>query len=167
MKGKLGQIGFVITKTNWMSRKIAWFLGSPYSHTFLVINETDTIETNTNEVHIDSLVDHTTNPDKACEVYEPIRLMETEKASIEHCASSLVGIKYGYLKFAYCAFQLLLRKIGIRVTMSVHGMLCDDVPAYAYINTNFNEVKDVRKDVEELRQALISSPNWRLVFKKE
>lgn len=167
MKGKLGQIGFVLTKTNWLSKVISWFLQSPYSHAFLVINETETIETGSDIVHIDSVIDHTTNPDKACEVYEPIYLLECEGISIEKRARELIGVRYGYIKFAYCAVQLLLKRIGIKIDMNVPGVLCDDVPAIAYADTLFDEVKDVRKNTEELRQILIASPKWKLVFKKE
>lgn len=166
MEGKLGQIGFVVTKTNWMSRAIAWFLGSPYSHAFLIINETETIETNEKVVHIDSLIDHTTNPDKSCEIYEPIGLFECEKDRILNAARAQLGIPYSYTKFAYLAVYLLLKKIGININWSIGGTVCDDVPAVSYQETHFDEVKDTRLDTEQLRQTLKGNPNWICVFKK-
>ena len=166
MEGKIGQIGFVITKSSWLSKTISWVLQSPYSHTFLVINETETVETGTDIVHIDSLIDHITNPDKICEIYEPIGLLESEKINIEANVREQLGTWYGYIKFIFSALQLMLRRIGIHITMSVHGTLCCDVPANAYVNTHFDEVKGNKKNTEELRQILINSPNWKLVFKK-
>jgi len=165
MEGKIGQIGFVITKTNWLSRAISWFLGSPYSHAFLIINSTETIETDTKEVHIDSLIDHMTNPNKSCEIYETHNLSQKDKETILANAKSQLGTRYSYKKFLYLALYLLLKKIGIRISIRIKGTVCDDVPAIAYKDTDFNEIKETQKDLEELRQYIKKSGEWICVFK--
>src|SRR5574339_318080 len=101
MELKPGDIGFVIHKDNWISKTIAWFMGSKWSHTAIILHPTDkrtyTIETSDFQVSIQIFEDYLKDTNIKMEIWSP-SLTDEERKIITNKALSHLGEIYGYLQ---------------------------------------------------------------------
>ena len=156
-----GDIGFVITNKNILSEIIAWFMGSKWSHSFVVVYDLRTVETNNTVVYLNTLDDHVYNKDKNLEIWSPNCSNEQRKQIVE-ASLRMVGIKYGYLKLLAMGFRRILMKIGIKTPLLwTRGTVCDDVAIAGLNSAGILSVKNI--DTEELYQ-LVKKSGFKMVF---
>ena len=150
---KKGDIGFVITRNNIISRIFAWFLQSEWSHTFVVISANETIETNAIKVHVNTLDDHVLNKNKDVEIWSPI-CGDENRDIIVYEAKKLLGIKYSYIKVLYIGIRRLLIRIGYRIKLLFSKrVVCSDVVLAGLFKAGLLNTKDI--DTQELYENII------------
>jgi hypothetical protein len=150
-----GDIGFVITTNNIFSRIFAWFMNSQWSHTFVVINDKETIETDMIKVHINTLSDHIDDKNKNLEIWSPICSQEHREIIYEE-AKKLLGIKYGYFKMIMIGVRRLIMKLGIKIGLLYSkGTICSDVPIAGLVKSGLLNTKNI--DTQELYENIIKS----------
>lgn len=138
---KKADIIFVITTDNWLSKLIAWVMGSRWSHAALIYHVCDqesyTLETNSREVIINPLSDHLANPNKELEIWRFEDLSKDDIDKICLKAFETFGLGYGYFQFISLGIKILLKKVGIRVPNFIRqGIVCNQVVNYGYTVSN-------------------------------
>jgi hypothetical protein len=172
-----GSIGFVLHRDNWISRVIAWFMGSKWSHSFLVYDNGRfgdyVVETTDFEVTISPTSKYLTDPNVSYEVYAPSLsgdLYEQEKRIIMG-AYPLIGMVYGYAQLFSLGVRRVFMKIGIRIPNFIRtGVVCCHVPLYGYVKSDMEILKDIDPesiDTEELYQIIKNHPRFKLVYSKD
>jgi hypothetical protein len=155
---KKGDIGFAMTHDNWLSRAIAWFMGSSWSHTFLVLHVTEdriyTVETSNYEVCIHSLDYYLKNPNCTIAIYQSKTITDEQRNMICNEALNVVQTNYGWLQLLSFGIRRILKRIGIDIRNFIRqGMVCTAVPLLGYKNTHIQGLKGIDPesiDTEEL-----------------
>jgi hypothetical protein len=158
-----GYIGFVKHHDSKLSKIIAWFMKSRWSHTFLVLGEMRgvRIASETSDFHVNYAPIDRYFKDPECEIaIYAIDLNEGEKDAIVECAGNHYGETYGYLQLLSFAIRAALAKIGIKIpNFFRQGLVCTAVPLYAFNDAGLPHFKDIAPEsihTEELFQ-LVSS----------
>jgi len=133
-----GDIVFVMHKKNPISRDIAWFMGSRWSHSALVIDSSDLrtylCETSDFQVTIATLDRYLIDPDTSLEVWRliaPIDPRTMERMLTR--AISYEGQLFGYLQLLSLGLRRMLKRIGIQIPNFIRqGMVCTAIPLHAY-----------------------------------
>jgi hypothetical protein len=176
---KPGDIGFIYHPGNPISRLIAWVMGSRWSHTFLVIEQTPdrtyTCETTDYEVSVGYLERYFDEPGARIAIYRkaiPLTAAESQLAVKE--ALSHFETLYGYLQlFSLGLRRVLLRLFKLRINNFIRvGMVCTAVPIYAYraagiapffaLDPEALDTQDLFEMIDKLSQA----GAWTLVYSK-
>lgn len=175
MEFKPADVGFCITHTNWVSRAIAWFTGSKWSHAFLVKEitpkHTYIQETNSFCVTIDYLESHIINPDQSIEIWSPIDISDSEREEIvEEAYIKTYGYVYGYMQLISFGIRRLLMRIGIKINNFFRqGVVCDHVVSYGYKKSSIPELTNIDPesiDSEELYQIVITCGKFKKIYEK-
>lgn len=172
-----GSVGFVINRNNWISRTIAWFMKSKWSHSFLVYDNGRfgdyVIETTDFEVTLSPTSKYLNDPNVSYEVYAPDLLgnPETQERNIIYGARPLIGTVYGYAQLFSLGVRRLLMRVGIRIPNFIRtGVVCCHVPLYGYKKSDLEILKDLDPesiDTEELYQIIKNHPRFKLVYSKD
>ena len=174
MKSELrpADIGFAMTTSSWLSKAIAWFMSSKWSHTFMIAGElnehTMTVETSDFEVY-SAPFGHHLRTDKRVEVYRHKSL--ENKEAIEAVAQAMIhiGETYGYLQLLSLGLRRLLMRVGIKIPNFIRqGLVCCAVPLYGYKVTKvhpLNMIDPESIDTEELYQIISNHPDFELVLR--
>lgn len=166
---KPGQIGFVMHHDNLISKVIAWFMGSKWSHSFLVIGEfhgrTLICETSDFHVTISDLDKYLLDRRCSVEVRGHGDLDKDSLRAMYSVVHEMNGEMYGYLQLASLGIRRVLKRINIRIPNLVKwGLVCCAVPIYALEVTPLNlGVSAESIDTEELYQA---TQAWDLIYLK-
>jgi hypothetical protein len=127
---KPGDIGFMMTHNNVISKIFRWAMGSKWSHSFLVHEVTPrhvyTSETSDFEVQIHLLEVYLNNPHVSLEVWRKEELSEGERRRIaEQAVKKNLGDTYGYLQLVSFGLRILLRKVGLKIKNFIkQGTVC-------------------------------------------
>lgn len=168
-----GCIGFTMNRKNPISKIIAWFMSSQWSHSFYVwgfygpfkiLSETTDFEV------AKSTLDKYNKPDIKFEIWEPIP---------DHCPVSMAasgqyleGQIYGYFQLLSLGLRRLLMRLHIMIPNFIRlGAVCCAVPI-AHSNTQENisclyKLDPESIDTEELYQLVKNSGQYRMIYKKE
>lgn len=135
-----GDLGFVMHHDNTLSRVIAWFMGSRWSHSFIVYGElygkTLVVECSDFEVVISTLDRYLDDENVSMEIWLPITQESGEKAAAQ--AQACEGTIYGYLQLFSLAIRRILMRINIRIPNFIRqGMVCTAVPISGWFGSNF------------------------------
>ena len=159
MKFQNGDIIFIMNHHMWISRTIAWFMGSKWSHCGIVIDRsvdrTYTTETTDYEVAIGILESYLYHPSVSIEVYRAKSLSEDEKKMIvSECLKNLWKT-YGYLQLISLGIRrLLIRYLGIKIgNFFRQGIICCGHVLYGYSKTSLPVIGGIDPesiDTEEL-----------------
>ena len=171
---KPGDIGFIIHKDNWISKAIAWFMGSKWSHTFLVIDQssklTYTAETSDFEVTIGTVELYKLDPNVEMEIWTNDLMSEDEKQQSAAHAYKLYGMNYGYLQLISLGIRRLLMRVGIKIKNFFRfGIVCTAVPLEGMRHIKASGLYGIDPesiDTEELYQKIKKSNKWRKVYTK-
>jgi len=170
MQFQKGDIGFVMHHDNRISRAIAWFMGSKWSHTTLVIDvgeRTYLSETSDYEVTIGWIERYILDPQVSMEVYRLPDLSDAEKLEIVSRALSQQERLYPYWQFISLGLRGLLKKVGIHIgNYMPWGYDCSEHVAYALVKTHYPELqKDPQdQDTEDFYQIVKNIPGISLVY---
>jgi hypothetical protein len=164
----------MINRGSWLSKTIAWFMGSKWSHVALVMEQTDRFcyitETSDYEVVVHILDDYISNKDYMFEVYRPINLTDGMKLFIVTQSLFNLGATYGYLQLLSLGLRRLLMRIGIRIdNFSKQGIICVGHVLYGYYHSNIiplNMLDPESIDTEEFYQIVKALPDFEKVWEK-
>jgi hypothetical protein len=162
MEFQTGDIGFVISKNNIFSKIIAKVMKSKWSHSFLIINESETIETEIalpfkKSVHVDTIACHTEDPNKAVEIWRPIDQTNIFLTKIR--AQCILGQAYSYILMILlgirCLFDRKFRNLYRK------GFVCCTVVLYSY------GMDAWAWDTEEMHQYVSTSGKFIKIYEKQ
>lgn len=176
MKFQPGDVIMIMNHGSWVSRAIAWFMKSRWSHAALIIEHSDKYiymsETSDYEVVVHVLDDYLNDPKMDIEIWRPKFLSDKQKQMVvEECMNNL-GVTYGYLQFISFGLRRLLMRVGINIRNFIRqGMVCSSHVMYGYCKTSvsaFNGIDPEAIDTEEFYQKMIVSKDGsgRLEFEK-
>lgn len=171
---KPGDIGFVMHKKNWISKTIAWFMSSRWSHTFMIYDIGQygiyIIETTDFEVTISPLTKYLT--DRTCDVeIFKADISEDEQRDIILGSGPLIGTIYGYLQLLSLGIRRILKRVGIHIGNFLRvGVVCNHVPLYGYTRTKIERLGGIDPesiDTEELYQIISKHEKFKLIYTQE
>jgi hypothetical protein len=155
-----GDIGFIIHKKNILSKTIAWFMKSRWSHSFLVMGQwehkTMLLETSDFEVVISTIDPYLNNPKVDVEIYRSKTIGYNDSFKIRDEGFKIVKTIYGYPQLISLGIRRLLMRIGIKIPNFFRfGMVCCAVPIYGHRVAKSSELYGLDPesiDTEELYQ---------------
>lgn len=167
-----GDIFFVISHDNFMSRLIAWFMRSKWSHSGIIVKagykNAKLIETNSTKVITDEMYEHIDDPNKSLEVWRH-PYSEDKGMMAALYARDLLDKSYGYLRMLWSAMRQILLRVGITIKCNpIPGTLCDDVVEYSYMRAGVDIFKDDMRwiDTQEL-YLLIQRQGFIKIYSKD
>lgn len=134
---KPGDVGFLMQHDNWVSRAIAWFMGSRWSHTFLVADighfQIYTSETCEFIVHTGEMYPKLRDKAVEMEVYRP-PFNQAQIVDVVRACQENHGEIYGYLQlFSFAVVCMIQRIFGVRIRNFIRqGMVCNQHVMYGY-----------------------------------
>jgi len=170
-----GDVGFLMHHDNKLSKIIAWFMQSRWSHSFLVAEPTRQeiylVETSDFQVGFGSLLDYLKDDSAEFVVYRPKNILDDERQEIVDRAKKQRNKIYGYLQLISLGIRRLLMRINIKINNFFHqGLVCTHVITYGYHGSNIPELSKLDPesiDTEELYQIVKNSVNFELIFEKK
>lgn len=153
---------------NKLSKAIAWFMNSKFSHTFIILEETSLgfliCETSDYEVKYSFLGKYLDDPNCDIEIYS-LGEIDNEQLMYNNC-QKIDGILYGYLQLFSFGVRSLLSRIGINIDNFIfQGIICCQVAYEALLGTNL-EIKLPKNKFQTQELVEYCSNNGKLVFKK-
>lgn len=171
---KPADIGFILHQDNWISRVMAWVMGSQWSHSFIVI-DTGTLdryicETTDFEVTVSPFGrKYMMDPYVNMEIWSPIDMSEGERVQVSRGSVEQVGTIYGYLQLVSFAIKRFLKRFGYNIPNFLRqGMVCDHVVLYGYTQSSIPGLQGIDPesiDTEDLYQLVKQSGRFELKFK--
>lgn len=156
-------ICFSMCTKNWLSKAIAWFMGSKWSHSFIVIESsklyTYVCETSDFEVTIGVLEDYLVDPTVNLVVYRinTLSLIDRDKI-VKECLKNNREM-YGYLQLISLGIRRLLKRIGIHIPNFIRqGIVCDQNVLYGYTKSRVPTLAGIDPesiDTEEFYQLIL------------
>lgn len=174
MTARKADIGFVMHHDNWISKVIAWFMGSQWSHSFIVLEDskerTYLLETSDFEVTIGLLETYLNDPNVSLELWTSDVVSDNERVNIVNGSMRVHGQIYGYLQLLSLGIRRLLMRIGVRVPNFIRqGVVCNQVVSYGYTESNLPVLDDIDPesiDTQELYEIVLNSKSFRMAYKK-
>jgi len=170
---KPGDIIFVMHHDDLISRTIAWFMKSQWSHSALIIDNgkqfTFTTETNVFCVKHGTLEAYLEDDFTSLEIWSPINLEEKIRNKIAKNSLDYVDKAFGWLQLISLGIRRLLMRIGIKIPNFIRqGLVCDHVILYCYKNyiSDFPEDKE-SIDTEELYQIIKNCGQFKKTFERK
>lgn len=171
---RAADVGFIIHKGNWISRTIAWFMGSRWSHCFLVLEQTEnrtyTVETSDFEVTIGLKEIYDEKPDVEMEIYRNVKLTEQEIDLIAKRGLERYGENYGYFQLFSLGVRRLFMKLRLpQISNFIRsGIVCCGVVVHALNRapkSGFFGMHEDSIDTEEVYQYIRNNSDWVLIYK--
>lgn len=172
---KRGDVAFVMHHNSRMSRVIAWFMGSRWSHSLGILGEgapgkkTYVCETSDFEVVISDLEKYLNDPTVSIEIWSPQVDDEYREKAAEKWVEFL-GEIYGYPQL----LSLGLRRMLMRVHVNVRNLIrtnhvCDQlvlegIRCYPIPGIHWCDPKAF--DTQDLYEMIVKSGKFDLVFSK-
>lgn len=164
-----GDIVFIMHNDSWLSKSIAWFMQSKWSHSAIVYGDTHgktmLIETSDVQVTLNDLDRYLSNPHCTVEVWRFDGDINGDEVVTN--AYSLNGKIYGYLKLLGCGIRRLFRRAGFEInTPLVSQTICKDVVTHAYLGMKQSPFGNdsAKLDTEEVYQLVLESREFKKVF---
>jgi len=173
MNFKPGDIFFVMHNGSKLSRLMAWFMQSKWSHSGLIYEPTDrtiyTLETSDYEVTHQDFNTYINDSTVNLEVWSPVSLSDSDRLAVTSAAVLVEGDVYGYLQLLSLGLKDSLKRLGIKISNLLQiGVICCDVVIYGYAASNMQELHiDPRSiDTQDLYEIVINSGKFIKVFEK-
>lgn len=157
-----GDVFFVMHHNNWLSKTIAWFMGSKFSHCAVVLEQTNdrtyTMETTNFEV-VPNIIERYFKDDQTSVTIMRKRDMSLAYGqAVAREATLLNGLIYGYLQLFSLGVRRLLMRVGIKINNFIRtGLVCCHVVTKAYKVgpiKELAELDDESIDTQELYELL-------------
>lgn len=166
-----GDIVFVMHRDSWVSRTIAWFMASRWSHTALIFDSgRHVITTETNPYCVKHGTMTALDRDKASEyeVWSPIGMSDWQRREIVDRSIDWIDKPYGWLQLFSLGVRRLVMRIGLKIPNFIRqGLVCNHVVLYAYIGQIPQFPADPESiDTEELYQIVRGCGRFRLTRSK-
>lgn len=168
-----GDIFFLIHKKNWISKSIAWVMGSNWSHCGLIYEVTPetiyTLETTDFEVTHRQLKDYLLDDEVKMEVWSPIDMLDDSRKYIVQEADKKRGSVYGYMQLISFAIRRLFFLLGKKIrNFFRQGVVCCGVVLYGYSKSYIQElnVDPEGIDAEELYKIVSGCGKFKKIYEK-
>lgn len=171
---KPGDIGFLMHRDITISRIIARFMKSRWSHSFLVKDVTNTdiylLETSNFEVVIGILDVYLIDPFTEIEIWSPVDCSKELREEMVIKARGLLGTIYGYFQLLSFAIRAILSEFNFKIPNFIRqGIVCCGVPLMAYSISNIKGLKGIDPEsihTEEFYKRVKNSKQFNLVYHK-
>ena len=173
-KLRIGDIGFAMDTDSWLSKAIAWFMQSKWSHCFMVLDVTPNhvylLETSNYNVWISRLYRYDSDMTKEYVVFRPDIPLADAKRFTYATYEENIGKTYGYLQLISLGVRCLFKRFGIKISNFIRaGLVCCHVPLYGYRHSNIDGLAGIDPesiDTEDLYQLISGSNRFRVVREK-
>lgn len=167
-----GDIGFLMHHDNMISKIIAWFMGSKWSHTFGVLfripSRTCLLETSDFQVVISTFERYLKNPNVELQIFRPVRLSREQLELIAEKAAETEGTIYGYFQLISLGLRRLLMRVGIKIPNFIRqGMVCTHPWLYGYRHSDIPGLAGIDPesiDTEEFYQLCLNQNHFMMIF---
>lgn len=171
---KPGDVAFLMHHDNWISKALSWFMKSKWSHSFLVIEQTEQfayiLETSDFEVCIADLDRYIADPQVTMEVYRFSDLSDDDaKEMVRYTTNLNLGTIYGYLQLLSFGIRSLLGRLGIQIKNFIRqGLVCDEsvLVGLAYKVPEFKGIDPKSIQTEELYQRVLACKAASQIYSK-
>lgn len=172
---KTGDIVYVMHHDNRLSRLIAWFMKSKWSHSAIVIGSDRKrhylCETSDFEVTLGSLERYMDDPRCSVEIWTPKALSNGARKEVSDRAVTHVGRMYPYLQLLTFALRNGLRRFGIKIpNLFTRGYTCNQNWLEGYTQTHgspFVGMDCKQLDTQETYDIMKNSGHFELVLSKD
>lgn len=169
-----GDVGFIMHHNSKLSKVIAWFMGSKFSHTFMVLEQTENLiyilETSDFQVGISTLDRYIEDSNVSLEVYRGKDLQPEQAQVVTRSALATLGTVYGYLQLISLGLRRLMGRLGYIIPNFIRqGIVCDQVVLTGLVKSPyalFQGMDPKSKDTEDLYQLIKNSECFALVESK-
>jgi hypothetical protein len=159
-----GDIVFVIHKDNWISKAIAWFMKSRWSHSLMIAEQTGartyTVETSDFQVIHGDFSIYEKSPFVEYEIYRPQKIGTDVREKMVRLSSEKLLEVYGYSQLISFGIRRILMRLGIKIhNFFRQGVVCNGVVLYgarALPYPSFNGIDPESIDTEEMYQLVIN-----------
>jgi hypothetical protein len=132
-----GDIGFVMHNDSKLSKAIAWFMKSKFSHSFMILgpyaDDTLIIETSDYEVMISTLSRYLNDPSCSLEIYRAKGFASSDGIIARQETFKILKVTYGYFQLLSLGVRRLAMRMGIKIKNFIRlGMVCCAVPIYGH-----------------------------------
>ncbi len=163
-----GDIGFIIHNDNKLSKLIAWFMGSKWSHSFIILEETSLgymiCETSDYEIKYSFIDKYLKDNNCDMEIWT-LGQVNDEQIIYDNC-QKIDGTRYSYEQLFSFAIKCVLNKIGIKIKNFIFSnFICCQVPYEALRGTNI-EIKLEYKNFQTEELYKYCKENGNLTLKK-
>lgn len=175
MKYERGDLVFVMHTDNVISKIIAWFMKSRWSHSAVVVAptllKTYLCETSDFNVCIGTLERYLTDEKTTREVWRPVDRIDWQTMDVMVLnAIEAEGTIYGYLQLFSFGLRRMLMRIGIKIPNFIRqGMVCCAVPMRAYTKSKIPGLEGIDPesiDTEEFYTMIKTSGHFVLIDSK-
>lgn len=171
---KVGDMGFIFHRDNPMSKVIAWFMGSRWSHSFIVLEVTPMrtyiCELSDFTVTIGAIDRYMTDAQVDLEVWSP-NLTSEQREKMAAASLTQYNTLFGYTQLLSLALRRMLMRIGIRIPNWIRqGLVCDQLVLYGYQFSPispFAGMDPKSADTEEMYQMMLRSGAFTKVLEKQ
>lgn len=169
---KTGDVAFVMHPDNIISKIIAWFQSSKWSHCFIVVEQTNQntylLETTDFEVANSTLDKYLMDSKVHMEVYSIEGPSDDERnAALEYAKQQCFGKVYGYSQFFSLGIRGLLKKVGIRIGNFIPwGWVCSEVVTVALTRLRipyFGGLNPKILDAQDLYEKVLTN-GWKQIY---
>lgn len=171
----VGDIVFVMHHDNWISRAIAWFMRSQWSHSCVVVDPSSTdrtyvSETSDYEITLGWVERYSTDDHTSMSILRLPDLSEHEKVVTVFRALSQEESVYPYWQLVSLAIRGLFKRVGIRIgNLMPWGYNCSEHVMYALNETHYPQLKGVdphSMDTEDFYQLVKAIPGVAEIYTK-
>ena len=170
-----GDIVFVMHNDNVISKIIAWFMKSRWSHSAVVVDVTPfrtyLCETSDFQVMIGTYDRYVHDAQTSIEVWRSERKISDKdmKVMLENAVDA-EGTTYGYLQLFSFGLRRMLMRFNIKIPNFIRqGMVCCAVPLRAYTMSpivEFNGIDPESIDTQEMYDIISTSGKFKRVFSR-
>jgi len=128
-----GDVAFIMHHNSWISKAFAWFMGSKWSHCFIIWESTEhntyLLETSDYEVINSTLDKYLNDPYVEMSIYSRHDMSDEDRLyAMQLAQETCLGTTYGYFQLISLAIRALLKKMGIQsVNWIRQGYTCNEV----------------------------------------
>lgn len=171
---KPGDVFFLMHHDNWISKALAFFMRSKWSHGFIVIEQTSQfcyiLETSDFEVVIADLDRYIADPNTSMEAYRFSDLSDQDAIEMmKYAVNANLGIVYGYLQLISLAIRCMFKWVGIKIPNFIQqGLVCDENVIIALKDKlpEFAKIPPKSIDTEDLYQMVKALPTVSQIYSK-
>lgn len=166
-----GDVFFLMHHDNLISKVLAWFMRSRWSHSGMIIEvakSTYVCETSDYEVTVGRLDRYLTDPNVTMEVWTPIEMTDEDREMVVNRCLENVETLYGYLQLISFGIRALLARVGIKIKNFIkQGYVCNENVLSGYVlskATPFYGIDPKSIETQEMYVAVVGSGKFKRVM---
>lgn len=172
MRLKSGSVIFIMHHDSKLSRLIAWFMGTKWCHSALVVEtsrrEIWLSETTDTQVAYGAFTRYFYDPNCSFEAFEPLDCTKKEQGKCIEAAKQNVGRLYAYHQLLSWALSCLLARAGFKLkNLLPYGLICNShvlTGIRCFKSGPFYNIKPQSIHTGQMYELMKKSKAWKSVW---